>query len=146
MQQVEEIEILLVEDSPLDAELTLRGLRTEKLANNIVWLKDGQQALDYLFRQGEYATRAATTPRLVLLDLKMPKVDGIEVLRAIKANEETRRIPVVVMTSSQEETDIAASYDLGANSYVVKPIEFEALAAVARNAGFYWLAINRPPG
>jgi CheY-like chemotaxis protein len=146
MQQVEEIEILLVEDNPLDAELTMRGLRTEKLANNIVWLKDGQQAMDYLFRHGEYASRAATTPRLVLLDLKMPRVDGIEVLRAIKGNEETRRIPVVIMTSSQEETDIAATYDLGVNSYVVKPIEFEALAAVARNAGFYWLAINRPPG
>jgi CheY-like chemotaxis protein len=146
MQQVEEIEILLVEDNPLDAELTMRGLRTEKLANNIVWLKDGQQALDYLFRQGEYTSRAATTPRLVLLDLKMPRVDGIEVLRAIKGNEETRRIPVVIMTSSQEETDITATYDLGVNSYVVKPIEFEALAAVARNAGFYWLAINRPPG
>ena len=146
MQQVEEIEILLVEDSPLDAELTMRGLRTEKLANNIVWLRDGQQALDYLFRQGDYSTRGATTPRLVLLDLKMPRVDGIEVLRAIKAREETRRIPVVIMTSSQEETDIAVSYDLGVNSYVVKPIEFEALAAVARNAGFYWLAINRPPG
>lgn len=144
MQQVDEIEILLVEDSPLDAELTMRGLRAEKLANNIVWLKDGQQALDYLFRQGEYATRGTTTPRLVLLDLKMPRVDGIEVLRAIKAHEETRRIPVVIMTSSQEETDIAASYDLGVNSYVVKPIEFESLAAVARNAGFYWLAINRP--
>ena len=144
MQQVDEIEILLVEDSPLDAELTMRGLRAQKLANNIVWLKDGQQALDYLFRQGEYTTRGTSTPRLVLLDLKMPRVDGIEVLRAIKASEETRRIPVVIMTSSQEETDIAASYDLGVNSYVVKPIDFESIANVARNAGFYWLAINRP--
>jgi CheY-like chemotaxis protein len=144
MQQVEDIEILLVEDSPLDAELTMRGLRAEKLANNIVWLKDGEQALDYLFRKGDYADRPATTPRLVLLDLKMPKVDGIEVLRAIKGNEVTRRIPVVIMTSSQEESDIAQSYELGVNSYVVKPIEFDALATVARNAGFYWLAVNRP--
>jgi CheY-like chemotaxis protein len=144
MQQVDEVEILLVEDSPLDAELTMRGLRTEKLANNIVWLKDGQQAIDYLFRQGEYAARASSTPRLVLLDLKMPRVDGLEVLRAIKSNDATKRIPVVIMTSSQEETDIARSYDLGVNSYVVKPIEFESLAAIARNAGFYWLAINRP--
>jgi len=144
MQQVEEVEILLVEDSPLDAELTLRGLRAEKLANNIVWLKDGQQALDYLFRQGEYANRGSSTPRLVLLDLKMPKVDGIEVLRAIKKHDATKRIPVVIMTSSQEENDIAQSYDLGVNSYVVKPIEFGALAQVARSAGFYWLAINRP--
>ena len=145
MQEIEQIEILLVEDSPLDAELTMRGLRTEKLANNIVWLKDGQQAIDYLFRQGEYAGRATPAPRLVLLDLKMPRVDGIEVLRAIKASEETRRIPVVVMTSSQEETDIAMTYDLGVNSYVVKPMDFESLAVVARNAGFYWLAVNRPP-
>jgi CheY-like chemotaxis protein len=146
MQDIEQIEILLVEDSPLDAELTMRGLRAEKLANNIVWLKDGQQALDYLFRKGDYAGREATTPRLVLLDLKMPRVDGIEVLRAIKSNEETRRIPVVIMTSSREESDIAMSYNLGVNSYVVKPIDFESLAGVARNAGFYWLAINRPAG
>jgi two-component system, response regulator len=147
MQEVDQIEILLVEDSPLDAELTMRGLRAEKLANNIVWLRDGQQALDYLFREGEYATRGPATPRLVLLDLKMPRVDGIEVLRAIRQNEATRRIPVVIMTSSQEEADVSQSYELGVNSYVVKPIEFEALAAVARNAGFYWLAINcAPPG
>jgi CheY-like chemotaxis protein len=147
MQEVDQIEILLVEDSPLDAELTMRGLRAEKLANNIVWLRDGQQALDYLFREGEYAARGPATPRLVLLDLKMPRVDGIEVLRAIRDNEATRRIPVVIMTSSQEEADVSQSYELGVNSYVVKPIEFEALAAVARNAGFYWLAINcAPPG
>jgi CheY-like chemotaxis protein len=147
MQNVDEIEILLVEDSPLDAELTMRGLRAQKLANHITWLQDGQQAIDYLFRRGEYAERAACTPRLVLLDLKMPRVDGIEVLRAIKANESTKRIPVVVMTSSQEENDIALTYDLGVNSYVVKPIDFESLAEVARGAGFYWLAINRPaPG
>ena len=145
MQEVDQIEILLVEDSPLDAELTMRGLRAEKLANNIVWLRDGQQALDYLFREGEYATRGPATPRLVLLDLKMPRVDGIEVLRAIRQNEATRRIPVVIMTSSQEEADVSQSYELGVNSYVVKPIEFEALAAVARNAGFYWLAINCSP-
>jgi CheY-like chemotaxis protein len=146
MQQVEEVEILLVEDSPLDAELTMRGLRAEKLANHIVWLKDGQQAIDYLFRQGDYANRGSSTPRLVLLDLKMPRVDGIEVLRAIKGHDATKRIPVVIMTSSQEESDIARSYDLGVNSYVVKPIEFGSLAEVARSAGFYWLAINRPAG
>ena len=146
MEQFEEVEILLAEDNKLDAELTLRALKNGGLANKVLWVKDGQQALDYLFRHGDYADRGDTVPRLVLLDLKMPRVDGIEVLRAIKAREETRRIPVVIMTSSQEETDIAVSYDLGVNSYVVKPIEFEALAAVARNAGFYWLAINRPPG
>jgi CheY-like chemotaxis protein len=110
-----------------------------------VWLKDGQQALDYIFRQGQYQDRHGSNPKLILLDLKMPRVDGIEVLRAIKANEETRNIPVVVMTSSQEESDIAVTYGLGVNSYVVKPIDFDALCNVARGAGFYWLAINRTP-
>jgi CheY-like chemotaxis protein len=145
MQEVEQIEILLVEDSALDAELTMRGLRAEKLANNITWLRDGQQAIDYVLREGAYADRTTAAPRLVLLDLKMPRVDGIEVLRTIRANEATRHIPVVIMTSSQEEADIAKSYELGVNSYVVKPIDFDSLATVARNAGFYWLAINRAP-
>jgi CheY-like chemotaxis protein len=145
MLEVEQIEILLVEDNALDAELTMRGLSNEKLANNIVWLQDGQQALDYLFKQGEHAQRTAPDPRLILLDLKMPRVDGIEVLRILKANESTKCIPVVIMTSSQEESDIATTYELGVNSYVVKPIDFDALCGVARNAGFYWLAINRSP-
>jgi CheY-like chemotaxis protein len=141
----EQVEILLVEDSPLDAEMTMRGLNDERLGANIVWVKDGQQALDYLFKKGIYAGGENPLPRLILLDLKMPRVDGIEVLRAIKANEETRRIPVVIMTSSQEESDIASSYELGANSYVVKPINFNTLTSVAGQAGFYWLAINRTP-
>ena len=143
MQVVEQIEILLVEDNPLDAELAMRGLKEEKVANNVTWVKDGQQALDYLFREGAYAGRNDVEPRLVLLDLKMPRVDGIEVLKAIKADERTRRIPVVIMTSSQEETDVVKTYDLGANSYVVKPIDFNSLASVARQAGYYWLAVNR---
>jgi CheY-like chemotaxis protein len=143
MLEVEQVDILLVEDNALDAELTMRGLSDEKLANNIVWLQDGQQALDYIFKQGQYAQRTAPDPRLILLDLKMPRVDGIEVLRVLKANDNTKRIPVVVMTSSQEESDIVTTYDLGANSYVVKPIDFASLCGVARNAGFYWLAINR---
>lgn len=145
MEVVEQIEILLVEDNPLDAELTMRGLKEEKLANSITWVKDGQQALDFLFRHGAYSGRTDVVPRLVLLDLKMPRVDGIEVLKAIKADESTRRIPVVIMTSSQEESDMVKSYDLGANSYVVKPIDFSALASIARQAGFYWLAVNRTP-
>lgn len=145
MEVVEQIEILLVEDNPLDAELTMRGLKEEKLANSITWVKDGQQALDFLFRHGAYSGRTDVAPRLVLLDLKMPRVDGIEVLKAIKADESTRRIPVVIMTSSQEESDMVKSYDLGANSYVVKPIDFSALASIARQAGFYWLAVNRTP-
>jgi len=143
MEQFEQIEILLVEDNPLDAELTMNGLAGGKVANRITWVKDGQQALDYLFRQGEYAGRENVPPRLVLLDLKMPRVDGIEVLKQIKSDERTRRIPVVVMTSSEEESDVAKTYDLGVNSYVVKPMDFSQLAEVTRQAGFYWLAINR---
>jgi CheY-like chemotaxis protein len=145
MEQFEQVEILLVEDNALDAELTTRALKNGGLANRLLWVKDGQEALDYLFRHGEYAERSDTTPRLVLLDLKMPKVDGIEVLRAVKADERTKRIPIVIMTSSQEERDVAQSYDLGVNSYVVKPVDFNALAELARQAGYYWLAINRTP-
>ena len=143
MELVEEIEILLVEDNPLDAELAMRGLKEEKLANNITWVKDGQQALDYLFGSGAHAGRNGIVPKLVLLDLKMPRVDGIDVLRAIKSDPSTRRIPVVIMTSSQEESDVVKTYDLGVNSYLVKPIDFKSLADVARQAGFYWLAVNR---
>ena len=145
MEQFEQIEILLVEDNSLDAELTIRALKHGGLANKVLWVTDGQQALDYLFRRGSYADRDETAPRLVLLDLKMPRVDGIEVLRAVKADERTRQIPVVVMTSSQEEKDVARSYQLGVNSYVVKPVDFNAFADLARQAGFYWLAINRAP-
>ena len=145
MEQMEQVEILLVEDNPLDAELTIRALKKGGLANKLLWLKDGAQALDYLFRRGSYAGRDDVFPRLVLLDLKMPRVDGIEVLKAIKQDERTRRIPVVITTSSQEERDVAQSYDLGANSYVVKPVEFGAFADLARQAGYYWLAINRTP-
>ena len=145
MEQFEEVEILLVEDNKLDAELTLRALKNGGLANKVLWVKDGQQALDYLFRHGDYAERTDTVPRLVLLDLKMPRVDGIEVLRSIKAEDRTRRIPVVVMTSSQEEKDVAQTYELGVNSYVVKPVDFNAFADIARQSGYYWLAINRTP-
>jgi len=145
MEQFEQVEILLVEDNALDAELTMRALKNGGLANMVLWVKDGQQALDYLFRHGDYSQRDEASPRLVLLDLKMPRVDGIEVLKAIKADERTRQIPVVVMTSSQEERDVAQSYELGVNSYVVKPVEFNAFADLARQAGFYWLAINRTP-
>jgi len=145
MSQFEQVEILLVEDNALDAELTTRALKNGGLANNLLWVKDGQEALDFLFRDGSYADREDTVPRLVLLDLKMPKVDGMEVLKAVKANEKTRRIPVVVMTSSQEERDVAQTYDMGVNSYVVKPVDFNSLAELARQAGYYWLAINRTP-
>ena len=143
MEEFEQIEILLVEDNPLDAELTITALKSGKVANNITWVKDGEEALEYIFRKGRYANRPDVHPRLVFLDLKMPKVGGIEVLTAIKADDHTKRIPVVVMTSSQEESDLAQTYDLGVNSYVVKPVDFNALADVTRQAGYYWLAINR---
>jgi two-component system, response regulator len=145
MEAFEQVEILLVEDSSLDAELMMRAMKNGGLANKLLWVKDGQEALDFLFRRGEYAGREETVPRLVLLDLKMPRVDGIEVLKAVKADDRTKRIPVVVMTSSQEERDVAQSYDLGVNSYVVKPVDFKDLTELARQAGFYWLAINRTP-
>ena len=143
-QAFEPVEILLVEDSPLDAELALRALKQGGLANSLLWVKDGEQALDYLFRRGEYAGRAEGSPKLVLLDLKMPRVDGIEVLRQIKADAGMHRIPVVVMTSSKEESDVSQTYDLGVNSYIVKPLDFSAVVDVVRQAGYYWLAINQP--
>lgn len=142
MNEFEHVRILLVEDSPVDAELTIRALKDGKLVNTVEWVKDGQQALDYLFREGAYADRNDNSPQLVLLDLKMPRVSGIEVLKAIKSDARTRRIPVVIMTSSQEESDLSMSYDLGVNSYVVKPVDFIALTNLARQAGYYWLAIN----
>jgi CheY-like chemotaxis protein len=121
----------------------MRGLKSQKLANTITWLKDGADALDYVFRRNAYAGRTDKGPRLILLDLKMPRVGGIEVTKAIKGDERTKRIPIVIMTSSKEEGDIANSYDLGANSYIVKPLDFASLADVARHAGYYWLAINK---
>jgi CheY-like chemotaxis protein len=145
MEEIDQVDILLVEDNPLDAELTMRGLKDQKVANSITWVKDGEEALDYVFRRNAYANRVDGGPRLILLDLKMPRVNGIEVTRAIKADERTKRIPIVIMTSSKEESDIVDSYNLGANSYIVKPLDFESLAVVARQAGFYWLVINRAP-
>ena len=145
MEPFEQVEILLVEDSSLDAELMMRAMKGGGLANRLLWVKDGQEALDFLFRHGAFASREDSVPRLVLLDLKMPRVDGIEVLKAIKADEKTKRIPVVIMTSSQVERDVAQSYDLGVNSYVVKPVDFNSLTELARQAGYYWLAINRTP-
>lgn len=145
METFDQVENLLVEDNPNDAELTMRALRKGGLANRLMWARSGEQALDYLFRQGEYALRSDVSPKLVLLDLKMPGMDGIDVLRVIKGDERTRRIPIVVMTSSQEERDIGQSYDLGVNSYVVKPVDFSSVTDVVRQAGYYWLAINRTP-
>jgi CheY-like chemotaxis protein len=145
MNEFEQVEILLVDDNALDAELAMRGLAEHNLANNVVWVKDGEQALDYVYRRGEFQGRSSPGPRLILLDLKMPKVDGIEVTRVLKADKATRHIPIVIMTSSKEERDITESYSLGVNSYIVKPLDFGALADVASRAGYYWLAINRVP-
>ena len=146
MSDYEQVEILLAEDNEADAEMTTRALRRQNLTNRLVWVKDGAEALDFIFRRGAYASRPAGLPKLVLLDLKMPKVDGIEVLRQIKSNEETRTIPVVMLTSSAEERDIVASYSLGVNSYVVKPVDFSKFVEEVSKAGCYWLLVNRLPG
>lgn len=143
MEEFSQIHILLIEDNPLDAELTMHGLRIGNVSNHITWLKDGEEALDYLFRRGHYAGRDDSQPGLILLDLNMPRMGGAEVLTALKADPATRRIPVVVMTASREERDVARSYDLGANSYVAKPVDFEGMSEVAREAGFYWMMVNR---
>ena len=140
-----EVEILLVEDNETDAEMTIRALRRKNLANNLVWVKDGAEALDFIFRRGAYESRANAAPKLVLLDLKMPKVDGIEVLRQIKSNEDTKAMPVVMLTSSAEECDIVASYALGVNSYVVKPVDFSNFVTEVAKAGCYWILVNRLP-
>jgi len=145
MDQFEKVDILLVEDNPADAELVLRALRKGKLANHITWVKDGAEALEFIFRSGAYAGRPDQHPRLILLDLKLPKVDGIEVLKRIKADERTRMIPVVMVTSSAEGRDIAESYKLGVNSYVVKPVEFEQFSETVAKAGFYWMLVNKAP-
>lgn len=139
-----EIEILLVEDNMADAELTIRSLKKANLANKLIHLKDGSEALDFLFGRGEFANRdTAQHPKVILLDIKMPRVDGIEVLRQVKANELTKLIPVVIMTSSSEEQDIITSYQLGVNSYVVKPVGFEGLAKAVSELGLYWLLLNK---
>ena len=144
MSDPDQFAILLVEDSPADAEMTLRALRRNNLANRVQWLKDGAEALEFIFRRGAYAGREATpVPKLVLLDIKMPKVDGIEVLRALKADAATRAVPVVIMTSSNEERDVVESYRLGANSYIVKPVQFEAFMETVAKIGLYWMLTNR---
>jgi CheY-like chemotaxis protein len=143
MTDLEPVEILLAEDNETDAELALRALKKSKVANRVVWVKDGQEALDYMFRRGAHAGRTNGDPRLVLLDLKMPKVDGGQVLAALKRDERTRAIPVVVMTSSKEERDLEESYRNGVNSYVVKPLDFDQFADVVAKVGLYWVVVNK---
>jgi len=143
---VEEIEILLVEDNPEDAEMTMRALRQNNLVNRLHWVKDGEEALEYLYRSGRYAGRdPARPPKLVLLDIKMPKVDGIEVLRRLKADPATQAVPVVIMTSSNEDRDVVESYRLGVNSYVVKPLQFDVFLETVAKIGLYWVLTNRAP-
>jgi len=139
------VEILLVEDSDTDLELALRALTQAKVANRIEVVRDGAAALDFLFSQGAFAGRVADNPRLVMLDLKLPMVDGLEVLRAIKENPATRTIPVVVLTSSHEQRDIVESYNLGVNSYIVKPVDFDRFMAAVAELGMYWMLLNRSP-
>jgi len=139
-------EILLVEDNPTDAELTIRALNKYNLGNNLIHLKDGAEALDFIFAKGEYSDGTVKNGlKVILLDLKMPKVDGLEVLRQIKSDDRTKTIPVIIMTSSKEDQDIITSYKNGVNSYVVKPVDFDQFAKAVADLGLYWLLINQPP-
>jgi CheY-like chemotaxis protein len=137
--------ILMVEDDPKDVELTLTALGDYNLANEVIVTRDGEQALDYLYYRGDYKTRSNGNPAVMLLDLKLPKVDGLEVLKQIKSDEELRMIPVVVLTSSKEEKDMVASYKLGVNAYVVKPVDFHEFVNAIKELGVFWAVINEPP-
>jgi two-component system, response regulator len=146
MNPISSVEILLVEDNPEDLELALRALRKANLANDIEVARDGAEALDFIFCEGAHAARSFNhPPRLIMLDLKLPKVDGLEVLKRIKEDPRTRSIPVVVLTSSKEQSDIVASYDLGVNSYIAKPVNFDSFVGAVQQLGVYWLLINQPP-
>jgi CheY-like chemotaxis protein len=137
--------ILLVEDDPKDVELTLTALEEYKLANEVVVARDGAEALDYLYRRGNFATRSTDNPAVLLLDLKLPKVDGLEVLQQIKADAKLKLIPVVVLTSSHEEKDMVTSYKLGVNAYVVKPVDFHEFVNAVKELGIFWALVNEPP-
>ena len=144
--KLEGTEILLVEDNPADVELTLHSLRNNNLSNQIHVVRDGEEALDFLFCRGAYAQRSFEhPPRLVLLDLKLPKVDGMEVLREVKSDPRTKAIPVVILTSSREEKDLINGYQLGVNSYIQKPVDFEQFRDRVKQLGLYWLLVNQPP-
>ena len=147
MQLPNEVQILFVEDNPSHAELTIRALKKRNLANHLLHVRDGEAALEWLFCQGDYAYREISQlPKLVLLDLKLPKVDGLEVLAAIRADERFHKIPVVLLTSSKEQQDIMRGYSLGVNSYIVKPVDFEKFSNAVAEAGHYWLLLNSQPG
>jgi CheY-like chemotaxis protein len=137
--------ILIVEDDPKDLELTLTALEEHHLANEVVVARDGEEALDYLHRRGSFKLRSEGNPAVVLLDLKLPKVDGLEVLRQIRSDERLKLLPVVVLTSSREEKDMVTSYELGVNAYVVKPVDFQAFVNAIKELGMFWAVINEPP-
>lgn len=141
------VEILLAEDNINDAELTIRELKKHNMANKLAHVKDGEEALDFMFGRGKYEARSKTIhyPKVILLDIQMPKVNGIEVLQALKQDPRTRAVPVVILTSSKEHPDVSKCYELGANSYIVKPVNFEGFAEAIRNLGFYWLLLNQSP-
>lgn len=140
------VEILLVEDNPQHVELTLRALRKHNLANHVLVAKDGAEALEFIFATGAYSQRRIEHgPKVILLDLKLPRVDGLEVLRRLKADERTKMIPVVVVTTSEQEQDVVESYKLGVNSYIVKPVSFEKFVEAVSELGFYWMLLNKPP-
>ncbi|MFH0985052.1 MAG: response regulator [Candidatus Omnitrophota bacterium] len=146
MENGEQIEILLVEDNPNDVELTLRAFKRKNLNNKVHVVTDGEKALDFIFCRGIYSGRSFTVPpKVVILDLKLPLVDGKEVLKAVRADPRTKDLPVVVLTSSHEESDVIASYDLGVNSYIVKPVDFEKFSQMVSELGWYWVAINKAP-
>jgi two-component system response regulator len=141
-----EVDILLVEDNPHDAEMALRALKKNNLANNVAHVTDGEEALDFIFARGAYSGRIIESgPKVVLLDLKLPKVDGLEVLKAVKSDERTKIIPIIALTSSTEEKDIIESYRLGVNSYIVKPVDFDKFVEAIKGLGYYWLLLNQSP-
>lgn len=146
MDEYESVEVLLAEDNPSDAEMALRAFRKNNFANKVHWVKDGEEALEYVMCTGRYAGRNTShSPKLLLLDLKMPKVDGIDVLRQLKSEERFKTIPVVIMTSSNEERDVVETYRLGVNSYIVKPVDFSKFVATVAEVGMYWMLTNRVP-
>jgi two-component system response regulator len=145
MDNLNAVEILLVEDNPRDAELTIRALKKKNLANNLFHVEDGVEALDFLFARGKYAERdIKDAPKVVLLDMKLPRIDGLEVLAAIKADSRTQSIPVIIVTSSAEDPDVKKAYQLGANSYVIKPVQFDSFMEAMVKVGIYWLMVNHP--
>lgn len=140
-----QVDILLIEDNHNEAELTIRSLKKQNLANRLLHIDDGADALDYIFSRGKYENEIRTNPKLILLDLKLPRVDGLEILKQLKSNDLTKSIPVVVLTSSREEKDIIESYRIGVNSYIVKPVSFDAFASAIKDLGLYWMILNQSP-